>query len=71
MLLTDVELIMPAVLPDGSFMYQAKFYPKHQTQSPVTRWVNPDRLEPLGDDSEWSYAMWDPNSQEFVENKDE
>ena len=70
MLLAEVELIMPAVMPDGSFMYQAKFFPKHPPQSPVTRWVNADRLEPLGDDSEWSYAMWDPTTQQFVAEAD-
>ena len=67
MLLTDVELIMPVLLPDGKFMYQAKFYTNRHMQSPVTRWVNPDMLETLGDDSEWSYAMWDPNTQQVVE----
>jgi hypothetical protein len=65
--LTDVEIIAPHIMVDGTFMYQVKFCPMHPEQSPVKKWVSPNALEPLGDEAEWGYAWWDPESQEFVE----
>lgn len=69
-LFTDVEILMPTIMPDGKLMYQVKCPPKHAASPPTKHWVNPEHLEPSAADGEWEYALWDPVTQEYVEDAD-
>ncbi len=64
----EVEIIAPGgVQPDGTLMYQVRFYPRNMPKSPVKRWVSSSYLEPLGDQDDWSYTLWNPETGEYVE----
>jgi DEAD/DEAH box helicase domain-containing protein len=67
MLRDEVEIVAPTIMPDGSFMYQVKFVPTSAPRTPVKRWVNPDYLEALGDEGDWSFALWNPITGEYVD----
>ncbi len=69
-LFTEVEVVAPTIMPDGSLMYQVKCAPKHAGSAPAKRWVSPDFLEPSAECGEWSYVRWNPETEEFVEEGD-
>lgn len=66
-LYTEVEVVMPAVLPDGELAYQVKCQPRSVGGARPKRLLNAKYIEPSADDSEWSYALWDPDTQEYVD----
>ena len=66
-LYTDVEIITPSIFPDGTLMYQVRCPKKHLEAAPGKRWVSADYIDNSANQSEWSYATWDPNTQEYVE----
>lgn len=65
-LVAEVEIIEPTVMADGKIYYRVKCRPQYVTQEPVKRWVKGDVLEPLADTGH-AYALWNPTTQEYVE----
>ncbi len=69
-LFTDVEILTPAIMPDGKLMYQIKC-PRKYPNPPVKRWVNPEYIESTAAEGEWAYALWNPVTQEYVEEEEQ
>lgn len=63
---TEVEVKKPAYI-DGTLMYRIRVESKRPRAKAASRWVNARYVEPSGDGSVWSYALWDPEEEEYVE----
>ena len=68
---TEIEIVGAALIPpEDTFMYQVKFEGQ-RPGAPVTRWVNPEFVEPTSASDEWSYARWDRYSQSYIADEEE
>lgn len=65
-LCTEVEIVAPAFQRTGAFGYRVKCKPKFDGP-PATQWISADYLEAMGDDAEWSYCYWSPDTDEYVD----
>jgi DEAD/DEAH box helicase domain-containing protein len=66
-LFTDVCIIEPTIMADGGLYYRVKCRPVRPGVPPVKRWVNAECLEPSADVGEWSYSLWDAETQEYAD----
>jgi len=69
-LFSDAVIIAPTIFPDGKLWYQVKCPPKHAASPPVKKWVNPEYIEPTAAEGDWEYALWDPKTQEYVQEEE-
>ncbi len=62
----EVQVLQPTIM-EGNLMYQIETPPK-PGQRPAKRWVAAKSIEPSAAEAgEWSYALWDPSTEEYVE----
>ena len=61
----EVEIIQPTIM-DDILMYQIATPPK-PGQRPPKRWVVAKYVEPSAEADSWSYALWDPTTEQYVE----
>lgn len=61
-----VEVIAPTIWSDGKLWYQVKCPPKSPGATPVKRWVNSEFIEPSAEHGEWSYSLWNSETEEYV-----
>ncbi|MBX3705463.1 MAG: DEAD/DEAH box helicase [Pseudomonadales bacterium] len=67
-LFTAVEVVAPTIMPaDRELWYQVRCPPKGPGAAPAKRWINSQFLEPSADHGEWSYSLWNPDTDEYVE----
>ena len=65
-LYTEVEIIEPSIFHDGTLLYQVECRPKRMSDQPIKRFIPADHIEELSG-SNWSYAWWNPETQEYVD----
>lgn len=61
----DVEVIQPTIM-NGELMYQV-VAPTKVGQATGKRWVPARYVEPSADAAAWSYGVWDPVSEQYVD----
>ena len=61
----EVEVIQPTIMND-TLMYQIVTPPK-PGQPPSRRWVVAKYIEPSAEADSWSYAFWDPTTEQYVD----
>lgn len=61
----EVEVVQPTMMEDG-LMYQIAV-PSRPGQRPSKRWVSGNYIEPSADAGSWSYGLWDPLTEQYVD----
>ena len=61
----EVEVIQPTIMND-TLIYQIATPPK-PGQRPSKRWVAAKHVEPSAEADVWSYALWDPTTEQYVD----
>ena len=65
----EVEVIQPTMM-EGILMYQIST-PQRPGQPPSKRWVPANYVEPSAEADGWSYALWDPITEQYVNDVEE
>ena len=66
---TEVEILQPTII-NGALMYLIET-PRKLGQAPGKTWVAANSVEPSAEAGEWSYALWDPTTQEYLQEEGE
>ena len=61
----EVEVVQPTIMDNG-LVYQITVTRK-PGQLPTKRWVPASYIEPSADAGAWSYGLWDPVSEQYVD----
>ena len=61
----EVKIVQPTIMDNG-LMYQI-VAPRQLGQVPGKRWVSASYIEPSADAGTWSYGLWDPVSEQYVD----
>ena len=63
-LAVDVKILQPTIMDDGELMYQVEVQQK-SGQSPAKRWVAKSTVEPSAKTDDWTYGLWNRETQEY------
>lgn len=63
---TEVEVKKPGYY-NGELMYKVRVESRRPRARVLSHWVSARYIEPSGDGSAWSYRLWDPEEEEYVE----
>lgn len=64
----EVEIVQPTIMGEG-LMYQIAV-PSRLGQLPSKRWVSARHVEPSADAGSWSYGLWNPLTEQYVDGED-
>lgn len=64
----EVEVVQPTIMDDG-LKYQITV-PSKPGQLPAKRWVSASYIEPSADAGSWSYGLWNPLTEQYVDEED-